>query len=256
LIVGKIHILDQIAELARRYPPYGIPEKPVPEPPTVIARQKISMEVDYELAEETIESIKPKEIKKEGLSEYFLYIIQGTETIPTGWTKRLPSFAQKNIPEVNLYKYEEERFGNSVVRFLSFKNDKEHNLGIEPLPDGLIKVSRKLDEAGHLSYTGEVNSKYIPIDEDVELNLGPAQDIEVEPKLMDYKTSNYLFNASGGNISGWDEEKEYEVKVSNYRPLPIKVEIIRNFPHQYWEVVHKGDSGVYEKIDQEKVSLM
>ncbi|MHC4157156.1 MAG: hypothetical protein ACYST6_19890, partial [Planctomycetota bacterium] len=65
---------------------------------------------------------EPKQVKKEGLSEYFLYTIEGTETIPTGWSKRLLSFDIDDVPVVNLYKYEEERYGNSVVRFLSFKN--------------------------------------------------------------------------------------------------------------------------------------
>ena len=31
----------------------------------------------------------PKEIIKEGLSEYFIYTIEGTETIPNGWSKRM-----------------------------------------------------------------------------------------------------------------------------------------------------------------------
>ena len=34
---------------------------------------------------------KPKEIIKEGLSEYFIYTIEGTETIPNGWSKRMRS---------------------------------------------------------------------------------------------------------------------------------------------------------------------
>ena len=33
-----------------------------------------------------------KEIIKEGLSEYFIYTIEGTETIPNGWSKRLRRF--------------------------------------------------------------------------------------------------------------------------------------------------------------------
>ena len=30
-----------------------------------------------------------KQIVKEGLSEYFIFTIEGTETIPNGWSKRL-----------------------------------------------------------------------------------------------------------------------------------------------------------------------
>ena len=35
---------------------------------------------------------KAKDIIKEGLSEYFLYTVEGRDTIPNGWAKRLPSF--------------------------------------------------------------------------------------------------------------------------------------------------------------------
>jgi len=76
------------------------------------------------------------------------------------------------VPVVNLYKFERERYGKSVVRFLSFKNDEEHNLGQTPIPGGLLKVYRDVGDKGHLSYTGQSSFKYIPVDEDVELNLG------------------------------------------------------------------------------------
>ncbi len=76
------------------------------------------------------------------------------------------------MPVVNLYKYEEERYRSSVVRFLSFKNDKEHKLGRTPIPGGVLKVYRAADAQEHLSYAGQSSFKYIPVDEDVELNLG------------------------------------------------------------------------------------
>ena len=77
------------------------------------------------------------------------------------------------------------------VRFLSFKNDEEHELGDTPIPGGLLKVYRNADDAGHLSYTGQSSFKYIPVDEDVELNLGAVADVVVEPMLRDFKTKNY-----------------------------------------------------------------
>jgi hypothetical protein len=199
-------------------------------------------------------SAEPKEIKKEGLSEYFLYTIEGTETIPTGWSKRLLSFDVDEIPVVNLYKFERERYGNSVVRFLSFKNDKEHELGDTPIPGGLLKVYRNIDEAGHLSYTGQSSFKYIPVDEDVELNLGGISDVVVEPKLMDFKTKNYRFDRRR-NISGWDEIRTFEIEVKNTRDLAIKVEIKRNFNTQYWNLTKSGESGEYEKEDFDTVKF-
>ncbi|MGB2808003.1 MAG: hypothetical protein WBC22_09690, partial [Sedimentisphaerales bacterium] len=197
---------------------------------------------------------RPKEIKKEGLSEYFLYTIEGTETIPTGWSKRLMSFDIDEVPVVNLYKYEQQRYGNSVVRFLNFKNDEEHELGDTPIPGGMLKVYRSADNQGHLSYTGQSSFKYIPVDEDVELNLGAVANVVVEPMLMDFETKNYRFD-SKRNISGWDEVRKFKIEVRNTRDIPAKVEIKRNFPTQYWKLEKSGDFGQFESVDLDTVKF-
>jgi len=253
LIVGKVHILDEIAALARRQYPYGRPGPGALGPPRgapapmARARRRAGRQME-EFAVADMLMGKPKQITKEGLSEYFLYTIEGTETIPTGFSKRLPSFDVDNVPVVNLYKYEEQRYGNVVVRFLSFKNDEEHELGQTPIPGGMLKVYRGTGERGHLSYTGQSSFKYIPVDEDVELNLGPVANVVVEPKLMDFKTENYRFDRRG-NISGWDEIRTFTIKVKNTRDIGVKVEIKRNFNTQYWKLVNKGDFGEFEKVD-------
>jgi hypothetical protein len=256
LIVGKVHILDRIAELARRQYPYGRPG-PVPtEPEPPVTRQPMREKEEITRAFGILEDglARPKEIKKEGLSEYFLYTIEGTETIPTGWSKRLLSFDVGDVPVVNLYKYEQERYGNSVVRFLSFKNDKEHELGETPIPGGMLKVYRGVGDRGHLSYAGQSSFKYIPVDEDVELNLGPVANVVVEPKLMDFETENYRFDRRG-DISGWDEVRTFKVEVRNTRDIDVKVEIKRNFNTQYWDLAKSGDFGQFEKVDLDTVKF-
>ena len=258
LIVGKVHILDQIAELARREYPYGRPG----ERPIILddlksdSRRRIKKELAG-IAGDSAMSMpeRPKEIKKEGLSEYFLYTIEGTETIPTGWSKRLISFDVDMVPVVNLYKYEEERYGDWVVRFLSFKNDKEHRLGDTPIPGGMLKVYRGIASKGHLSYTGQSSFKYIPVDEDVELNLGPIADIVVEPNLMDFKTDNYRFD-NKGNISGWDEIRKFKIEVRNTRQIPVKVEIQRNFNTTYWDLEKSGEFDGFEKVDMDTAKFI
>jgi hypothetical protein len=244
LIVGKVHILDQIAQLARRQYPYGKPGEPVPVPQFRGApRRTETRERLFSLRAPMAKLAKePKEIKKEGLSEYFLYTIEGTETIPTGWSKRLISFDIDEVPVVNLYKFEQERYGNSVVRFLSFKNDEEHKLGETPIPGGLLKVYRSADDKGHLSYTGQSSFKYIPVDEDVELNLGAVANVVVEPTLMDFETKNYRFDRKR-NITGWDEVRKFKIEVRNTRDIGAKVEIKRNFNTQYWNLEKSGDFG-------------
>ncbi|MHC4189147.1 MAG: DUF4139 domain-containing protein [Planctomycetota bacterium] len=256
LIVGRVHILDQIAELARRQYPYGRPGE-VPRRPTAPVQGQVMML--KEVFEEAqvgglFRRMRPKEIKKEGLSEYFLYTIEGTETIPTGWSKRLISFDIDEVPVMNLYKYEQQRYGDSVVRFLSFKNDEEHELGETPIPGGMLKVYRGVGSKGHLSYTGQSSFKYIPVDEDVELNLGSVADIVVEPTLMDFKTENYKFDRRS-NVAGWDEVRTYKIEVKNTREIPVKVEIKRNFGTSYWTLAKSGDFGEYEKVDLDTVKF-
>jgi hypothetical protein len=255
LIVGKVHIIDQIAELARREYPYGRPGEVFPKSRPDAGAPSWSKEMKNGLAWKAAElSGKQKEIRKEGLSEYFLYTIEGTETIPTGWSKRLLSFDTNDVQVVNLYKYEEERYGNSVVRFLSFKNDEEHKLGETPIPGGMLKVYRNVDVDEHLAYVGQSSFKYIPVDEDVELNLGPVANIVVEPKLMDFRTENYKFNRRG-NVSGWDEVRKFKIDVKNTRDLDVKVEIKRNFRTQYWKLKKSGDFGDFEEVDLDTVKF-
>jgi hypothetical protein len=256
LIVGKVHILDQIAELARRQYPYGRPGE-VGIMRDLLARR--GMEVKTKLTKAVTLAAagaprEPKEIKKEGLSEYFLYTIEGTETIPTGWSKRLMSFDVDEVPVINLYKYEQERYGNSVVRFLSFKNDEEHKLGDTPIPGGMLKVYRDVGDKGHLSYTGQSSFKYIPVDEDVDLNLGAVGDVVVEPKLMDFKTENYRFDRDR-NISGWDEIRKFKIEVKNTRDIVVKVEVQCNFPTQYWNIQKSGDFDQFEKVDLDTIKF-
>jgi len=257
LIVGKIHTIDEIAKLARREYPYGRPgAMPRRERASVV---KAELKMDRDLSINGIRAYsrkmpKAKEIKKEGLSEYFLYTIEGTETIPNGWSKRLPSFDVADVPVVNLYKYEKERYGDSVLRFLSFKNDEEHELGETPIPGGRLKVYRSVDKAGHLSYQGQSGFKYIPVDEDVELNLGAVSNVVVEPTLMDYRSDNYRFNRKG-NISGWDEIRTFKIKVKNTRSVKVKIEIKRNFATNYWTIEKSGEFGQYKQIDKDTVKF-
>jgi hypothetical protein len=265
LIVGNVHILDEVAALAQRPHAYGRPggyKQNVNEP----SRTKIPGSYggdggngyhwtnDY--AWNRMGGMgggfgggvflgRPKEVTKEGLSEYFLYTIEGTETIPNKWSKRLRSFEVDDINVTSLYKYDEERYSNQTIRFISFANDEEHNLGDTPLPDGSVKIYGIADSDGLLSYVGTAGMKYIPVSEEIELNLGAARLVRVEPTLMEFKTENYLFDTDD-NISGWDEIRTWDIKITNTRPLPVDIEIMRGFGTAYWSIASDTD---YTKYD-------
>ncbi|HOX37414.1 MAG TPA: DUF4139 domain-containing protein [Candidatus Brocadiia bacterium] len=264
LIVGKINLLDEIAMLSQRYPPYGSPADggygggAERDDNTVGGKRRELMKkakgaMDMPAAAPAPTMVadsmeRPKEIKKEGLAEYFIYTIEGTETIPNTWSKRLPSFDQGDIPVENLYKYDENRWGNEVIRFLYFKNDKKHKLGETPLPDGLVKVYRTADEAGGLSYEGACDTKYIPVDQKAELDLGPARQVSVEPKLMAVKKENFTYD-NDKNIDGWDDIETWQIEVKNQRPVAARLEITMHLRHQHCDVKNEGDCGEYKKDD-------
>jgi len=249
LIVGQVHILDEIAQLARRQYPY--------DRPGIIGYDEDAIKKDMRVTNGEYKTemlgrsqywfadMKAKEIRKEGLSEYFLYTIEGTETIPNQWGKRLLSFEAEDIAVESLYKYDEQRWGKQAIRFVKFANDEKHNLGQTPIPNGTVKIYSHADEQGYLSYVGGTEIKYIPVDEEVELDLGQARLVEIAPKLMDFKTENYIFD-NRANVSGWDEIRTWKIEITNTRTLPIQIEITRGFGTAYWTLQSETP---YEQYD-------
>ena len=264
LIVGKVNQLDKIADLANRQHPYGSPIQ-ISKGFTSWSFDNAPMDVVTEYNYDgfsvgfatgevlggldlSFGSHGIKKIAKEGLSEYFLYTIEGTETIADKWGKRLPSFEIEDIPVESLYKYDEDRYGKQTVRFISFANDEDHEMGETPIPDGQVKVFRQTNEDKNLSYIGQTSTKYIPINEEVELNLGSARLVNVEPKLMNSRTDNYTFDKKG-NVNGYDEIQSWQIEATNSRKLPVDIEITRNFNTAYWSLEMPDSKVKYEKLD-------
>src|SRR4029079_11703311 len=125
------------------------------------------------------EAAAPKEIIKEGLSEYFIYTIEGTETIKSGWSKRMRSFEGQTVPFKIEYRYRPQEYGDQLVRMYLLKNDKESKLGATPLPDGIVRVFRDNGRDG-LTYLAQQSIKYVPIGEKIEINLGPDPEVIFE----------------------------------------------------------------------------
>jgi len=253
LIVGKVNVLDKIAELAKREHPHGSPlakiAKDLSGIPHNVSFAFPAAEVPGPtLALGKVLDVRRKEIRKESLSEYFLYTIEGTETIPNQWAKRLQSFEAEAIEVESLYKYDESRYGNRTIRFVTFANDEDHNLGETPIPNGQFRIYGYADAAGHLTYVGGTSIKYIPVDEEVELNLGPARLVTVEPKLMAFETDNYTFDRNL-DVSGWDAIRSWQIEVTNTRDLPVEIEITRGLGTPYWTMDFRDQDVTYEKHD-------
>jgi len=112
----------------------------------------------------------------------------------------------------------------------------------------MMRIYGRADAEGHLSYVGGTGVKYIPVGEEVELNLGPARLVEVKPTLMDFRTANYVFDAND-NIAGWDEVRTWKIEIANARTVPVEIEATRGFETPYWTLPFDDEDVAYEKYD-------
>ena len=237
LVVGTIRLVESIGDLARRSQE-GAEEtgRNVSSPRRNLQRTVLElaerMESDAEPSAKDVRlGMRPERLKavaKEALSEYFLYTVEGRDTIPTGWSKRLPSFTAPGVPIISLYKFERERWGTQVMRYLSFTNSPDAKLGKEPLPDGRVQAFRLDTPDRLLSYLGATAVKYIPINDRVELELGADQNVLVKPTLMNWEKTNLAFDANG-NVKGWNTKESWKLELQNSRDIAITVDVRRNF---------------------------
>ena len=165
----------------------------------------------------------PKVIK-EGLSEYFIFTVEGTQTITNGWSRRMVSFRAAQVPFDIVYRYRPHQYGAKPVRFFMLANDEEHKMGASPLPDGVIRVFRQR-QGGGLNYFTTQSTKYIPIKEKVELNVGADDQIVYERTVFDVARDEFVYEGKPLRVVGWDETRQWQEEVRNYRAKPIRMEV-------------------------------
>jgi hypothetical protein len=246
LVVGVIRLVDEIAKLAQM----GRPGQ-VPVPRAMPAEAKLELGKRVRDLERAAAVAGQAQIAKEELSEYFLYTVGTRDTIPNGWSKRLPSLKTNGVPLTSYYKYEKERWGDSVVRYYRFKNDKPSKLGNEPLPDGQVKAFRFVSDDLLYSFVGGSNVKYIPVDEQVELELGKDLEVMAKPTLLNWSKTELQFDQHG-NVKGWTIRESWEIEVQNSKEIDVILDIRRNFSGD-WSLVTRAE---YENVDATKVKFV
>ena len=159
LVVGKINLVEKIADLARRPSPVSYRDQ------SELARSEIRRDFDKKVAHAernqsqfwNVDGVwsngngqvtldKPKEVAKQGLSEYFLFTIEGRETIKDKEPKRLVALKAVEVPLESIYKLSDRTGDRAFTKFYRFKNVKllddagkekklpaMENLGLSPL---------------------------------------------------------------------------------------------------------------------------
>jgi len=252
LVVGTINLVEKIAQLAQismqqvaqmeRHEREQLKHWALSK--SLAAADELAL-VDEDVSAEGEEPARPKEVIKEGLSEYFIYTIEGTETIPNGWSKRMRSFEGTTVPFTIQYRYREPEYGPQLVRMYLLTNDTDSGLGTTPLPDGIVRVFRNNGRDG-LSFLVAQSIKYVPIGDKIELNLGPDPEVIFELVKLRTWRDNIWMSIHGASVyrrvgdgavaidvnssvAGWDDHTYYSQRIRNYTPKPIDVEVRRSY---------------------------
>ncbi|MFO8012732.1 MAG: hypothetical protein R6X20_05430 [Phycisphaerae bacterium] len=225
LVVGVVNLVEKIQELAQRGLVRMEKAKEVDRARKKVARMAFAAaEGKAGAAPGARPAEAPPKVVKEGLSEYFIFTVEGTQTIKNGWSRRMVSFKAAEVPFEILYRYRPHQYGPKPVRFFILANDEEHKMGDSPLPDGIIRVFRQ-NQGGGLNYYTTQSTKYIPIAEKVELNVGHDDQIVYERKVFDVARDEFIYDHKPPRVVGWDETRRWREEVRNYRAKPIVLEI-------------------------------
>jgi hypothetical protein len=253
-VVGTINLVEKIADLARRPPPGKWKEAKEEE-------RKVLQESLAELADDSpvyrprgggmAGPAKAPVIVKQGLSEYFLFTIEGREDIKDKEPKRLVALKVADVPLECMYKLTDRDGGQQFTKFYRFKNVKlldeqgkekklagMENLGLSPLPNGSVRLFF-VYKTKDLAYVGGTETKYVPIGDRVEVNVGRDKDITIQRRLKDQKISNVVARQYKRRLDDqfvlyydlvdYDETLFYEEEMVSGKPVPAKVELERKF---------------------------
>ena len=167
LVVGKINLMEAIADLARRPPPITQSSRDAADliafgqrvagiaglgDSTIRGFQTMGRNYNRErLGDGGVE--ERKAVVKQGLSEYFLFTIEGREDIKDKEPKRLIALKAIDVPLESIYKLSDRTGDQGFTKFYRFKNVKllddrgkekklssMENLGLSPLPNGTVRL--------------------------------------------------------------------------------------------------------------------
>ena len=114
------------------------------------------------------------------------------------------------------------------------KNDKENKLGQAPLPYGKVRIFIDGGENSSTAFLGEDWGKFTPVDDEMRLFLGVAQDVVVKRTIEKHERHRVA-----GNL--YDHEVIVKFEIENRKDQPITLDVGENLRALRNEV--RGDSG-------------
>jgi hypothetical protein len=165
-------------------------------------------------------------LKPVGLNETKEMLVQKFDKVPIKktYTCNVAEFGWLDQPQNKL----------RVPMHYVLKNDKANQLGAHPLPYGKVRIF--IDSGGEsgTAFLGEDWGRFTPIDDEMKLYLGVAQDIVVKRTIEKNERKHV-----SGNLFHQEVILKYEIE--NFKDQAVTLDVVENLRHVRNEV--RGDSG-------------
>lgn len=170
-------------------------------------------------------------------------------------TKKVLMYKHKNIPVVKTYTADINQHGylNYAQKKLNIPmhyvltNSKDQGLGQDPMPYGKMRIFQQ-DSQGSSAFIGEDWGKFTPLDDEMPLYLGLAQDIVVK-RTIDKNEKNRVM----GNLYEYHVTIKYEIE--NFKDKPVTLDIIENIRSIRDELYGNNGRDVEWEIDNDNTSF-
>lgn len=156
------------------------------------------------------------------LGDYKLYAVPEPTTIAARQSKQVQFLSEKRVPFTRIYSFraiedaimdDTDFVPRRAAVLLRLQNKQSEGLG-KPLPAGVVSVMET--GGGGTLLAGQDKIDDIPVGLPVELELGLAMDVWIEPRVAEEQTIV---------LSDHNEERfNVEVRLGNDKPVPITLE--------------------------------
>jgi hypothetical protein len=158
-------------------------------------------------------------------------------------TKEMLMAKFADVPVTKTYTVDLEQFGYidepqkklRVPMHYVLKNDKENKLGAAPLPYGKVRIFIDGGKDAPAAFLGEDWGKFTPVDDEMRLYLGVAQDVVVK-RTMERNQGHRI------NSRLYDQEVIVKYEIENRKDQAVTLDIAENLRMTRNEAVH-GDTG-------------
>ncbi|MBE0479072.1 hypothetical protein IBX65_08175 [Candidatus Aerophobetes bacterium] len=192
-------------------------------------KRQVLREVERIQALKMEADVQPPQIRKEAVSEYYLYQIEGERELKGKETTCFELFRSQNLSYELIYHFDFDRWGIFPQVIYKFENNQSF-----PLPAGPLKGW--LAPSGiRTQYLGQSKIEYTSPGEKMEVAIAEETGLKLEKKITFFLRDGLEFGFRKDLVK-YHEEEEYTIRINNFLEKEVNVTIRENVPGE-WEYI-------------------